>query len=610
MAAVEGFIETVDATPFGHYQLQDLIGRGGMGEVYRAYDTKTDRVVALKVLPPSMAADETFQQRFRRESQAAAGLNDPHVVPIHGFGEIDGRLYLDMRLIEGRNLGTILNEAGKKPLDTTLAVKIVEQVAMALDSAHATGLIHRDIKPSNILVTEHQFVYLIDFGLARSAGDKGLTTGGSTLGTMAYMAPERFEGKPVDQTADIYALACVLYECLTGVRPYPADSLEQQIAGHMNKDVPKPSAVDPRLAAFDEVIAKGMAKSPAKRYQTAGDLAAAARRALNAPVRTAGSGKHQARRVPARERRVPRKALAVAAAVVLLAALGTFGVLQWRGGQDGSAKPAGIEETTTPPIATDGAVESIAATVPEEIRSSGKLVIGVNTPYAPNEFKDAEGQIVGFDVDLMNAIARTLGLVPEYRETAFEAILPSVRAGDFNVGMSSVTDTKEREESVDFVTYFQAGTLWAQRAGSEITPADACGLRIGVAYATLQETEEIPDKSEDCVAAGSAPIDKVVYVTQDDLTKALINGEVDAMATDSPVAGFAIKTSGGALEAAGDVFNSAPYGWPVSKGSGLAESLRQALAHLISTGEYRTIAVMWGVEKGMISTPQINGATR
>lgn len=600
----------MDATPFGHYRLQELIGRGGMGEVYRAYDTKTDRIVALKVLPPSMAADETFQQRFRRESQAAAGLNDPHVVPIHGFGEIDGRLYLDMRLIEGRNLGTILTEAGKKPLDTTLAVKIVEQVAMALDAAHATGLIHRDIKPSNILVTDHQFVYLIDFGLARSAGDKGLTSAGSTLGTMAYMAPERFEGKPVDQTADIYALACVLYECLTGVRPYPADSLEQQIAGHMNKDVPKPSAVDPRLAAFDEVIAKGMAKTSAKRYRRAGDLADAARRALNAPVRTPGSGRHQARRAPARERRGPRRVLAVAASVVLVAALGTFGVLQWRGGQGGSAKPASVEETTTPPAAADGAVESIAATVPDEIRSTGKLVIGVNTPYAPNEFKDANGQIVGFDVDLMNAVARTLGLVPEYRETAFEAILPSVRAGDFNVGMSSVTDTKEREESVDFVTYFQAGTLWAQRTGSGITPADACGLSIGVAYATLQETEEIPDKSEDCVAAGQAPIDKVVYVTQDDLTKALINGEVDAMATDSPVAGFAIKTSGGALEAAGDVFNSAPYGWPVAKGSGLAESLRLALAHLISTGEYRTIALMWGVEKGMISTPQINGARR
>lgn len=581
-----------------------------MGEVYRAYDTRTDRVVALKVLPPGMAADETFQQRFRRESQAAAGLNDPHVVPIHGFGEIDGRLYLDMRLIEGRNLGTILTETGKA-IDAALAVKVVEQVATALDAAHAAGLIHRDIKPSNILITGREFVYLIDFGLARAAGDNGLTSAGSTLGTMAYMSPERFEGKPVDPTADIYALACVLYECLTGVRPYPADSLEQQIAGHMTKEVPKPSTVDPRLAAFDEVIAKGMAKKPAKRYQTAGDLAEAARRALNAPVRTAGSGRHQARRMPAHARRVPKRALAVAASVVLVAALGTFGVLQWRGGLDRSGtKPASVEATTVTPTAAPGAVEAIASTVPDEIRSTGRLIIGVNTPYAPNEFKDANGQIVGFDVDLMNAVARTLGLVPEYRETAFEAILPSVRAGDFNVGMSSFSDTKEREQSVDFVTYFQAGTLWAQRAGSGITPADGCGLRIGVSYGSLQETDEIPTKSEDCVAAGSAPIDKVVYVSQDVLNTALINGEVDAMAADSPVTGFAIKTSGGALEAAGDVFNSSPYGWPVAKGSGLGESLREALVHLISTGEYRTIALMWGVEKGMISTPQINGATR
>lgn len=581
-----------------------------MGEVYRAYDTRTDRIVAVKVLPPTMAADEIFQQRFRRESQAAAGLNDPHVVPIHGFGEIDGRLYLDMRLIEGRNLGAILTDTGKR-LDTTLAVKVVEQVATALDAAHAAGLIHRDIKPSNILVTDREFVYLIDFGLARSAGEQGLTTAGSTLGTMAYMAPERFEGKPVDATADIYALACVLYECLTGVRPYPADSLEQQIAGHVTKDVPKPSAVDPRLAAFDDVIAKGMAKKPGKRYQKAGDLADAARRALNAPVRTAGSAKHKARRAPARTKRLPRRTLAVAASVVLVAALATFGVVQWRDGTGRSgAKPAGVEETTAPPTAAPGAVESIAATVPEDIRSTGRLVIGVNTPYPPNEFKDANGQIVGFDVDLMNAIARTLGLVPEYRETAFEAILPSVRAGDFNVGMSSFTDTKEREASADFVTYFRAGTMWAQQAGGEITPADACGLSIGVTYATLQETEEVPDKSAECVAAGAEPIRKVVYVSQDDLTSGLINGEVDAMAADSPVTGFAIKTSGGALEAAGDVFNSAPYGWPVAKGSGLAESLRQALAHLISTGEYRTIALMWGVEKGMISTPEINGATR
>jgi ABC-type amino acid transport substrate-binding protein/predicted Ser/Thr protein kinase len=600
----------VDATPFGHYQLQQLIGRGGMGEVWRAYDTKTDRIVALKVLPANLADDATFQQRFRRESQAAAGINEPHVVPIHGFGEIDRRLYLDMRLIEGRNLGTILNDTDKA-LAPSLAVTVVEQVAAALDAAHEAGLIHRDIKPSNILITEREFVYLIDFGLARTAGDAGLTTAGSTLGTMAYMAPERFEGKQVDPTADIYALTCVLYECLTRVRPYPADSLEQQIAGHMTQPVPRPSATDARLAAFDDVIAKGMAKKPAKRYQTAGELAAAARRALKAPVRTTGSGRHSARRARPARPRVSRRVLAVAGVVVLVAALGTFGVWQWRGGPGrGDARPASLAETSAPVAAPMGAVESIAATVPEEIRATGRLVIGVNVPYAPMEFKNSDGQIVGFDVDLMNAVTRTLGLVPDYRDTAFEGIIPSVQGGEFNVGMSSVTDTKEREQAVDFVTYFEAGTLWAQRPGSFLDPDAACGLRVGVAYGALQETDEIPRKSDECVAAGMAPIEKVVYTSQDEVTAALIAGEVDAMSADSPVTGFAIKLSRGELEPAGEVFDSAPYGWPVAKGSALAESLRQALEHLMATGEYRTIATMWGVENGVIDKPEINGAIR
>ena len=424
----------MDATPFGHYQLQELLGRGGMGEVYRAYDTNTDRIVAVKVLPPHLADDSTFQQRFRRESQAAAGLNEPHVVPIHGFGEIDDRLYLDMRLIEGRDLGTILKESDKPP-GAAFAVNVVEQVAAALDAAHEAGLIHRDVKPSNILITEHDFVYLIDFGLARTAGDEGVTTAGSTLGTLAYMAPERFDAGYADPRSDIYALTCVLYECLTGSRPFPSDTLEQQIKGHMVSPPPRPSATDPKLAAFDDVIAKGMAKKPDKRYQTAGDLAAAARRALNAPVHRAGGSRHSAQRAhtPARWR-IPSRALALALAAVLLVAACAVGAWLWWGKHERG-------ESSLP----QGADQAIAATVPKDIRATGRLVIGVNVPYAPNEFKNSDGQIVGFDVDLMNAIAKTLGLAPDFREIAFESIIPSVQTGQFNVGMSSVTDTAERQ---------------------------------------------------------------------------------------------------------------------------------------------------------------------
>lgn len=215
----------MEGRPFGQYRLLSLIGRGGMGEVWRAHDTSTDRVVALKVLPPHLADDEMFQKRFRREARVAAALYEPHVVPIHGYGEIDGQLYVDMRLIVGEDLETML---GRGPLEPARAVWIIEQVASALQAAHEEGLVHRDVKPSNILVTKNDFAYLIDFGIARAAGSTGLTSTGSTIGTWAYMAPERFGVGEPDPRSDVYALACVLHQCLTGQRPFPAIALNSK----------------------------------------------------------------------------------------------------------------------------------------------------------------------------------------------------------------------------------------------------------------------------------------------------------------------------------------------------------------------------------------------
>ena len=208
----------MDGTPFGRYQLVELMGRGGMGEVWRAYDPDMERVVALKVLPKTYASDKVFRERFRREAQAAAGLDEPHVVPIHEFGEVDGRLYVTMRLIKGRDLDTLLEDG---PLEPARAVGIIEQVALALDAAHRIGLVHRDVKPSNILVAENDFAYLIDFGIARAAQHTRLTGTGVQVGTLAYMAPERFTPGPVDARADVYALACVLYQSLTNRQPFP-----------------------------------------------------------------------------------------------------------------------------------------------------------------------------------------------------------------------------------------------------------------------------------------------------------------------------------------------------------------------------------------------------
>jgi serine/threonine protein kinase len=260
---------------FGPYELQSLLGVGGMGEVYRAYDTAKDRTVAIKLLRAEMSADAGFQERFRRESRIAARLQEPHVIPVHDFGEINGVLYIDMRLVEGDNLHTVLRRNG--PLDPARAVSIVGQVAAALDAAHGGGLVHRDVKPENVLLTANEFAYLVDFGIAHLGGDSGLTSAGAAIGSCAYMAPERFTGGTVGPAADVYSLACLLYECLTGSAPFPTGELSQLMGAHVMSPPPRPSVTRPDVGfAFDAVITRGMAKRPEDRFSSAGDLARAA----------------------------------------------------------------------------------------------------------------------------------------------------------------------------------------------------------------------------------------------------------------------------------------------------------------------------------------------
>ena len=289
---------------FGPYRIEGMLGRGGMGVVYEAFDTDHQRLVALKVLTEDLAADQDYRERFRREAYAAARLNDPHIVPIHRYGDIDGRLFLDMRLVRGEDLSAVLAERG--PLTPRRAVGVVSQVAHALDSAHAEGLVHRDVKPSNVLVCtppadadddEEAFVYLVDFGIARSVmpdpGQPALTRAGSAVGSFDYMAPERFLEHPADARADVYSLACVLHECLTGQRPFPVTGLAPLMWAHLNDRPPTVSALRPEMPrGLDEVVARGLAKDPGDRWPSAGALAAAARKVLTSTARipTVGPG--------------------------------------------------------------------------------------------------------------------------------------------------------------------------------------------------------------------------------------------------------------------------------------------------------------------------------
>jgi DNA-binding NarL/FixJ family response regulator len=270
---------TVGSTFAGH-RIDAVAGSGGMGVVYRATDLALERRVALKLVAPALAADPVFRSRFERECRLAAGLDHPHIVPIFHAGEEAGRLYVTMRFIDGTDLRALLREAG--PLEAARAVGVIAQIADALDEAHAHGLVHRDVKPANILIgtrggAEH--AYLTDFGVSKHVrGDPELTGTGLAIGTADYIAPEQAQGRDVDGRADVYSLACVLFQALTGRMPFEGDSDLDKLWAHVHEP---PPALRPDLpSALAAALAAALAKDPDVRQPSAGAFAREARSAL------------------------------------------------------------------------------------------------------------------------------------------------------------------------------------------------------------------------------------------------------------------------------------------------------------------------------------------
>lgn len=364
-------------TMLAHYRVERVIARGGMGVVYQAYDTRLERNVALKLLREDFASDPDFHQRFLRESRAAAGLDHQNILPVFEAGEADGTLYIATRLVSGVDLRRRLEQDGT--LDLGRALSIVGQVGSALDFAHARGLVHRDVKPANILLVdgehgEDEHAYLIDFGITKNAeSDVGLTATGHFVGTPEYIAPEQIGNDPVDGRADQYALAGVLFHCLTGSSAFDGPTTVDVLHAHIHTEPPRASDVRSGLpGSVDAAMTRALSKNPARRFQTCRAFVAAARAGadpatpVSTPVPSARTVIDESRPVvaasqPRRAQRIPAARVAVVAGVlVVLAGAGVAAGALIGGSGDGEATVADDPGTAT--IA--GRVRTITAVTP------------------------------------------------------------------------------------------------------------------------------------------------------------------------------------------------------------------------------------------------------
>lgn len=259
-------------------------------------------------------------------------------------------------------------------------------------------------------------------------------------------------------------------------------------------------------------------------------------------------------------------------------------------------------------LAASTSVATAAPKLPASIQKSGVINIGIDATYSPNEFKDKNGKVIGWEVDLFNAVAKKLGVKTNYVIAGFDTILAGVKAGKYDVGLSSFTDTKERQASVDFANYFSAGTQWAVKKGVTLDPDNACGKIVSAMTGSTQ-ADDITAKSAACTKAGKKAITLLTYDSGEQATSAVVLGRADATAADSPVLAYAVLQTKGKLALAGKIFGEAPYGIAVAKKSSLAPALQEALKAIKKDGTYDSILKKWGVEAGAVANFTINGAT-
>ncbi|HXJ63688.1 MAG TPA: protein kinase, partial [Actinomycetota bacterium] len=494
-------------TTLAQYRLDAVIGHGGMGVVYLAFDTRLERRVAVKVMAPEVAQDPSFRKRFEREARMAAAIDHPNIIPIHDTGEDNGVLWLAMRYVDGTDLRALIVDAGALP--PARGVPILRQVASALDAAHARGLVHRDVKPANILIAsgsaassdEPDHVYLTDFGLTKEfrRAERSMTATGQFVGSIDYVAPEQVEGRAIDGRADQYSLACVMYECLTGVVPFAETSDIATLFAHIHQEPPPPSEVRPELPkGVDAVVARAMAKAPDDRFATCVEFVAAARDALGlgapaaepsggpvAPPPPGGAGGTVVAGPPpvpapdvwtsppppplppdggGTEPRRPNRGVMVGAIVAALVVAGGLVFAVSRGGQPGATGTTGAGKTTgATSSATTGATSSATtgATSSATTGATTGATSHATTGTAPPAFTCADvsttnlappdaavAQIFAMDRDGSNQARISIGSVdqtgPSFSPDCSQVVFSQTKNGnkDVYVMNSDGTDAK------------------------------------------------------------------------------------------------------------------------------------------------------------------------
>ena len=485
-------------TELAGYLIEGLLGRGGMSVVYLAEDLRLHRKVALKLIAPELAEDERFRERFLAESELAASLDHPNVVPIYEAGEAEGVLFIAMRYVEGHDLKELL---GGGAIPSERAIALCAQIASALDSAHARGLVHRDVKPSNVLIDPKagpaDHVYLADFGLTRRLTEQGGRFGTElSLGTPGYVAPEQIEGKEVDGRADLYSLGCLLYECLAGESPFRRASEAATLFAHLEEEPPSLHDRHPELPeAIDPVIARALAKAPEDRYATCLELVESARKALGID-----------RPIP--RRRTP---LLVGLLVAVLAAAGLLAFFLVRG--DGAPSSARSGDTL---IRIDPSTNEVVATIPVG-KNPSAVAVGESGVWVANR-DDGTASRIDPDTNEVELEAPTPGAPADVTVSATHVL---VTTGPLEAGIAVIDGATGAEEDVFSLaagSFFGSPSVTAGESGVWVATGDRRVGRLSIVSGTLIDPVVIPqppDERADTVFSGIAVDANAVWVIGD-----------------------------------------------------------------------------------------------